>query len=123
MDPIFIINGHDYTRLLDNEGLKPVRNDVDADGSGRSYLDALMYRSRMARKLKWTVAFLRLDAETMKQLEDDMDADYLTITMLDPRTNTQTEKTYYCSTINEGIQRRVAGQTVYDGVTFNITER
>ena len=30
---------------------------------------------------------------------------------------------YYTSTINEGVQRYIGGETVYDGVTFNITER
>lgn len=123
MDPIFKINGHDYTRYIAADGLKPAINDVDADGSGRNYLDALMYRRRVARKDKWTVTFLRLSAETMKQLETDMDADYLAITLLDPKTDTQMERIYYSSALNRGIQRKVGGKTVYDGVTFNITER
>ena len=54
--PIFKINGHDYTRYLAEDGLKPTRNDLDSDGSGRNLLDGLMYRSRIATKVKWTVA-------------------------------------------------------------------
>ncbi len=123
MKPVFKLNGHDYTRYLADEGLKPTKNDLDADGSGRNLLDGLMYRSRIATKAKWTVSFLRLDEEVMAQLEADMDADYVNITMLDAKVNRYIERSYYCSTINEGIQRLRGGRTVYDGVTFNITER
>lgn len=121
--PIFKIGEHDYTEYLANEGLKPSRNDLDSDGSGRNLLDGLMYRSRIATKLKWTVSFLRLDEAVMSQLVADMDADYVTITMLDSKANRNITRTYYCSTINEGIQRYIGGRTVYDGVTFNIIER
>lgn len=123
MKPVFIINGHDYTKYLAEEGLKPSKNDLDADGSGRNLLDGLMYRSRIARKAKWTVSFLWLDEDVMTQLEADMDADYVNITMLDAKVNRYVERSYYSSTINEGIQRYIGGRTVYDGVTFNITER
>lgn len=123
MKPIFKINGHDYTALLAAEGLKPSKNDLDADGSGRNLLDGLMYRSRIATKAKWTVSFLRLDEIILSQLEKDMDADYVSITMLDAKENRHITRNYYCSTINEGVQRYIGGRTVYDGVTFNITER
>ena len=123
--PIFKINGHDYTRYLAEDGLKPTRNDLDSDGSGRNLLDGLMYRSRIATKVKWTVSFERLDEAVMAQIEQDMYADdnYVTVIMLDPKQNRYVERTYYCSTINEGVQRYIGGRTVYDGVTFNLTER
>lgn len=125
MKPVFKINGNDYTRYLADDGLKPTKNDLDSDGSGRNLLDGLMYRSRIATKDKWTVTFLRLDESVIQKLYADMYADqnYVSVTMLDAKTNRYLEKTYYCSTINEGVQRYVGGRTVYDGVTFNITER
>lgn len=121
--PIFKIGEHDYTKYISDEGLKPSRNDLDADGSGRNLLDGLMYRSRIATKLKWTVSFLRLDEEIMAQLSADMDADFVSVTMLEAKTNRHITRTYYCSTINEGVQRFIGGRTVYDGVTFNLIER
>lgn len=123
MKPIFLINGHDYTRYLAEDGLKPTRNDVDADGSGRNLLDALMYRTRIATKRKWTVSFNRLSGETLSQLERDMDAEFVRVTMLDAKENRHVERSYYTSTITEGVQRYIGGETVYDGVTFNLTER
>lgn len=124
MQPIFLINGHDYTRYLAEDGLKPADNDLDADGSGRNLLDGLMYRSRIATKDKWTVSFLRLDEVVMAQLMADMKrTEYVQITLLDPDENRYVERTYYTSTINKGVQRYIGGETVYDGVTFNLTER
>ena len=121
--PMFIVNGHDYAKLITE--LKPSRNDVDSDGSGRNLLDGLMYRSRLATKRKWSVTFGRLDAKTMMQLENDMygGKDYISITLLDARVNRGVTSRYYFSTINEGVQRSINGKTYYDGVTFDIIER
>lgn len=121
--PMFVVNGHDYAKLITE--LKPSRNDVDSDGSGRNLLDGLMYRSRLATKRKWSVMFGRLDAKTMMQLENDMygGKDYISITLLDARVNRGVTSSYYFSTINEGVQRSIKGKTYYDGVTFDIIER
>lgn len=123
MRPIFKIGEHDYTKYIAEDGLQPSRNDLDADGSGRNLLDGLMYRTRIATKLKWTVSFVRLDEDIMAQLSKDMDETYVSITTLDAKTNRYITRTCYCSTINEGVQRFIGGRTVYDGVTFNLIER
>lgn len=121
MKPKVSINGHDYTKYVSE--LKPSVNDVDAEGSGRDTLDGKMWRSRVARKDKWTLTFLRLTAAVLKQLHADLDAEFVHVTMLDPATNTHKEKEYYCATLNYGVQRYAGDETVYDGVTFNLTER
>nr|DAE14251.1 MAG TPA: hypothetical protein [Siphoviridae sp. ct0uL16] len=123
MKPIFKVNGHDYTKYLAEDGLKPSRNDLDADGSGRNLLDGLMVRSRITSKKKWTVTFILMGESIASQLLNDMWPQYVSITMLDAKENRYIEREYYCSTINEGIQRYIGGQTMYDGITFNITER
>lgn len=121
--PIFKINGHDYTKYIAADGLKPSRNDLDKDGSGRNILTGLMYRTRIDTKLKYNVSFLRLPAAVLSQLEADMSGVYVNVTMLEAKSNTQKTKTYYTSTINEGVQRYIGGDTVYDGVAFDLTER
>lgn len=125
MKPVFIVNGNNYTEYIAEEGIKPTRNDLDNDDSGRNLLNGLMDRQRIADKERFTVSFDRLTAEVLKNLEADLYADgnFVNITMLLPKTNTHVEKTYYFSTINEGVQRYIGGQVYYDGVTFNITER
>lgn len=125
MKPIFKIGDHDYTGFLAENGLSPVRNDLDDDGSGRNLLDGLMYRARIAQKDKWTVKFNRLPELVMKSIAQDIDPEYVKITMLDPKTNRLLTKTYYTSTLTYGAQRydRSTDLTCYDGCTFNITER
>lgn len=121
MKPIFKVGSHDYTQYV--ESLKPTSNDIDKDGSGRNLLDGKMYRKKIATKGKWSVTFLWLTETVMQQLRSDMNNEYVSITVLDSLTNSHTVKSCYSSTINEGIQRYINGQTIYEGVSFDITER
>lgn len=125
MKPIFKIGEHDYTAFLAEDGLAPARNDLDAEGSGRNLLDGLMYRTRIAQKDKWTVKFNRLPELIMKSIAQDIDPEFVNITMLDPKTNRVLTKVYYTSTLTYGAQRysQSSGTTFYDGCTFNMTER
>lgn len=123
MKPQFKIGNHDYTAFV--EELSPVRNDLDADGSGRNLLDGLMYRNRIAQKDKWNVKFLKLPELIMKSIAEDINPEYAQITMLDPKTNRILTKTYYTSTLTYGAQRydKSRGITYYEGCTFDMTER
>lgn len=121
--PIFKIGDHDYTEYIARDGLKPSRNDLDKNGSGRNLINGLMYRTRIATKMKYSVQFNRMDAATLKQLENDMSGTYVKVTLLEGKTNRHVTRNYYTSTINEGVQRFVEGETYYDGVAFDITER
>lgn len=123
MKPIFKIGDHDYTEFVDT--LKPVRNDIDAEGSGRNLLDGEMFRTRIAQKDKWSVTFLKLPELIMKSIAEDIDPEFAKITMLNPKTNRVLEKTYYTSTLTYGSQRYDKSQnlTYYEGCTFDMTER
>lgn len=127
--PCFIIvlsNGeHDYSKYLADDGLTPEDNDLDADGSGRNILDGKMHRNRIATKEKWAVKFIRLPANVMSQLLKDIpkEGNYIKCKMLDAKENRRMTKEYYCSAVKKGVQHWRGGQTVYDGCTFNITER
>lgn len=123
MKPIFKIGDHDYTEFVAE--LKPVRNDLDAEGSGRNLLDGTMFRTRIAQKDKWSVSFLKLPELIMKSIAEDINPEFVQITMLDPKTNRALEKTYYTSTLTYGSQRydKSRNLTYYEGCTFDMTER
>lgn len=125
MKPILKIGNHDYTAFLAEDGLQPVRNDIDADGSGRNLLDGLMYRTRIAQKGKWTVKFNRLPELIMQSIAEDIDPEFANITLLDPKTNSESTKEYYTSTLTYGAQKYNKGSNTvyYEGCTFSITER
>lgn len=123
MKPIFKIGDHDYTEFVLE--LKPVRNDLDAEGSGRNLLDGTMFRTRITQKDKWSVSFLKLPELVMKSIAEDIDPEFVQITLLDPKTNRYLEKTFYTSTLTYGCQRydKSRALTYYDGCTFDMTER
>ena len=121
--PVLIINGHDYAAYV--EELRPSRNDLDADGSGRDVQTGLMYRTRIAVKQKWDVKLLRLTEAVHRQLLADISGAFYNATVLDPVTGQQSTKTFYTSSVLFGAQRfdRNSGAPVYDGMSFSMTER
>lgn len=48
----FRINGVDILRFLKKDGLKWQRNDVDSSKSGRSTMNGVMHRARVAQKFR-----------------------------------------------------------------------
>ena len=139
---IFSLNGqtlvfsHDYTQYVAE--LAPSRNDLDADGSGRDVKTGIMKRTPIAMKYKVDVQMLPLEETLHTQLCRDLmyrnpdshtnldkpDA-FITVTVLDPATNTQSSKTVYISNVNYGSQlfRPSENKTYYYGMSFSLTER
>ena len=120
--PVLIINSHNYAQYI--ESLEMSRNDLDADGSGRDVQSGLMYRTRIAQKMKVEVKLLRLQQSVMQQLLSDISAPFYSATVVDPSTGAQTMKTFYTSTVPYGAQRynKETGAPYYDGVSFDMTE-
>lgn len=123
MKPIFKIGSHDYTAYV--QDLSPVENDIDASGSGRNLLDGKMYRTRIATKYKISIKFLKIPEAIMKTLAEDLDADFVQITWLRPKTNVITTEEFYNATLTCGVQRynRNNGICYYEGATIDITQR
>ena len=123
MQPVLIINNHDYAALV--EALNLSRNDLDAEGSGRDVQTGEMFRTRVATKLKATVKLLTLQQAVMQQLLADIAQPFYSATVVDPATGAQTTRTFYTSTVPFGAQRynRSTGAPYYDGVTFEMVEK
>ena len=121
MKPVFKVAGHDYSQYV--EAVKPADHDLDKDGAGRNLLDGKMWRKKIGTFGKWNISFLWLTEAVMMQLRQDMNSEYIFITVLDSLTNSYATKECYCSTINEGVQLYINGQTIYEGVNFDVTER
>ena len=121
--PVLIINGHDYAEYVEELSLS--RNDLDADGSGRDVQTGLMYRTRIATKLKVEAKMLNLSQDVHRQLVADLSPEYYEATVLNPVTGEYSTKTFYTSTIPFGAQRydRDTGMPYYSGMSFSMTER
>jgi len=121
--PVLIINGHDYAPLV--EELSITSNDLDAEGSGRDVQTGLMYRTRIATKLKAEVKLLRLQQAQMQQLMADIAGVFYSATVVEPTTGAKVTKSFYTSERPFGAQRlnRKTGAPYYDGVTFSMIEQ
>ena len=121
--PVLIINNHDYAPLV--EELNLTNNDLDAEGSGRDVQTGLMYRTRIATKMKAEVKLLRLQQAQMQQILADIAGTFYSATVVDPKTGTQVTKSFYTATVPFGAQRydRNTGAPKYSGMTFSMIER
>ena len=123
MRPILKIDNFDITKYVGE--LKPVKNDLDADGSGRDIQTGRMYRTKITNKLTWEVNLIRIPESVALTLFSKLNSDYYNATPLNPGTNTQQTKEYYTSSITFGAQKYIKSKnhTVYDGVSFSMIER
>lgn len=123
MRPILIIDNLDITNYVSE--LKPVKNDLDADGSGRDIQTGTMYRTKITDKMTWEVSLLRIPESVATSLFGKLNNTYYDATILDPGTNTQQTKTFYTSSVPFGVQKYIKSDniTVYDGVSFSMIER
>ncbi len=121
--PVLIINGHDYAAYVLELNIS--RNDLDAEGSGRDVQTGLMYRTRIATKLKADVKLRDIPQSVHIQLLGDLSPVFYSATVLDPNTGAQVTKSFYTSTVPFGAQRydRESGAPRYSGMTFSMTER
>ena len=123
MRPMLLINGVDYTR--DAEELTPVGNGLNADGSGRDIQTGEMFRTKIGDKLTFAVKMLPLNEARHQVLAASLKESYYQATLLDPDTDTVVTKTFYTDTRPFGVQRYDpwSGQTIYDGMAFNMIEK
>lgn len=121
--PKFIIGGTDYARFISD--LKPVRNDLDADGSGRDISTGYFYRERIAQKQVWTVSFVPLKRSELMAIAAALNPQYVTITILDPLTGSTRNMDCYASSMDYGSQRYIPGDddVEYIGATITVRER
>ena len=123
MRPILKIDTLDLTKYVSE--LKPTKNDLDADGSGRDIQTGRMYRTKITSKITWEVSLLRIPESVALELFRKLNSEYYNATTLNPGTNTQQTKPYYTSSGPLGAQKYIKSDdiTVYDGVSFQMIER
>ena len=121
--PKLKIGDTDFTEYV--KAISPSNNDLDAEGSGRDIHSGKMYRSKVADKDTIEVAMMRLWAATVVTLRSALNHEYVNVKYLNPKTNQETTKEMYCSSINHGLQLydKSKNDTFYEGVAFQLTER
>lgn len=124
MKPCLIIDGVDFTYLLNANSLKWSRNDIDSESTGRNTLNAAMRRYRLATKYKLEVSNLkRMTTEETKALSKALKPQIITVKTLSFDEGI-VERDFYNSSINAATAYydNNIGDTLWDDVSFSITE-
>ena len=119
---VFKIDGKDFTHLLLEGAIGWARNDIDTKKTGRSTLDAKMYRKRMAVKRKLNVTIgKRLSTAEIIELNKALLPETVQITFLDAIEGEVT-KTFYGSSVESTTQVIIGDETYWDGTSFSMVE-
>ena len=119
--PTFLIDSVEYIQYILRGGIKWSRNDIDADGSGRT-LDGVMHRNRIASKRKLTVNMGRLTQSQIEDVSTALAPEFIDITFIDPGLGVTT-KTFYGSQIDSTTQRYLDGEVYWEGTSFSLIEQ
>ena len=122
MKAILKIGDKDFTRLLTEGGLKWSRNDIDSELTKRSKLTAKMYRKRLAVKRKLSVSCKRMTTAEVKELNQAILPEKISVTYLDPLEGQVVTKDFYGSSADATTQITMGDEVYCDGVSFNIIE-
>lgn len=122
MKAIFKVGDKDLTSLLVEGGLKWSRNDIDSELTKRSKLTAKMYRKRLAVKRKLSVTCKRMTTAEVKELNQAILPEKISVTYLDPLEGQIVTKDFYGSSVDATTQITMGDETYWDGVSFNIIE-
>lgn len=119
---LFKIDGADFTDVLLENSMKWSRNDLDADGSGRSVLNGGMARRRITTKRKLSFQAKRLPQKRIEELCAALDKEYVTIYAPDPQEGFVT-RTFYGSSVEAGLFRVMNGVAYWDDCSFSLIEK
>ena len=122
MKAIFKVGDKDFTRFLEEGGIKWSRNDIDSELTKRSKLTAKMYRKRLATKRKLSITCKRMTTAEVHELNQAILPEKISVTYLDPLEGQVVTKEFYGSSVDATTQISMGDDTYWDGVSFNIIE-
>ena len=117
---ILIINGHDWSRLIESKGYGWTRNDLDGSNAGRPK-NGLMRRDKIGTKRKLSFTTMPAPRETLAQLDDDLSDTFFTATYLD--LHGVMTRTFYCSSFETSLAEAGDGYETWLSASFNIIEQ
>lgn len=117
---ILVINGHDYTRYIQDDGYKWSRDDLDSDKTVR-VKTGNMRRDKIAEKRNLTYTMLPMPEEMAAQLDTDLHKPQFSVRYHDLHGDQTRE--FYCSQFPASLHQIVdRGNLMWDGISFNLHE-
>lgn len=121
VQPVFRVDGVDFTDYLLEGAIKWSRNDLDSEETGRT-LDGIMHRTRIAIKRKLSITTRRLSQSEIESLNAALSPAFISVTFLDPIDGILT-KTFYGSTVESTAMMFMDGEMYWNETTFNLIEQ
>lgn len=111
----------DITPYIKYQGVEGTRNDVDGPNAGRVIENALMYRDRLATKMKFQITTIPLEMSTAVMIENLLMPEFFTI-RTDYFTGSSKQYTVYSNNVSKTyVINKEYGELVK--LSFPIVER
>lgn len=111
--------------LPDPSSLTWSENDISASDAGRSKSDLKMYKGRLGKKIKYSIAWNMVTAAEAATILQAVDDEYFQATIWDARAGQNVKREYYRSDPSAPVQIWFdqASRKIYQKISFNIIER
>ncbi len=117
---ILVINGHDYTRWIEDDGYDWSRDDIDSEKTVRTK-DGKMRRDKITEKRNLSYNMLPMPQDIAAQLDTDLHDPEFSATYQDLH-GQQTRK-FYCSKFPGKLRQVIdEGHLMWQGISFNLHE-
>lgn len=116
---VLVINGHDWSYLIESRGYGFARNDLDGEETTRTK-SGTMRRKKVAEKLTIPMKTLSVSREELAALNEDLSQQTFSATV---RTiNGTVTKEFYCSSFQTTLIGIFNGVEMWDGAEFTLVE-
>lgn len=119
---VLIINGHNYSGFVAEDGYQWEDNDIDGDGAGRA-MDTMMDRDLLADKTKLQISCRDLLQSESSAILTDIKQEFYEATVLDACKGEITCQMYTSSRKAAIAVIRDDGEVVWSGLSFSMIER
>lgn len=118
---ILFINGHDYTRYVEDDGYEWSRDDLDSEKTKR-VRSGTMRRRKITEKRNLSFKMLPMPGNLAAQLDTDLNAESFIVKYRDLH-GEQTRK-FYCSQFPARLRQVIDERDLllWDGISFKLHE-
>ena len=117
---LLIINGHDYSRWVEDQGYDWSRDDLDSEKSVRTK-NGIMRRDKLGEKRNLVFKMRSMPQALAAQLDNDLHQTQFTATYHDMH-GVQTRQ-FYCSKFSGKLHQVIdEANLIWDEITFNMHE-
>ena len=119
---VLVINGVDFTPFLTEKGLKYKRNDLEADGAGRTTMDGRIHRARIAVKITWDVSCRPIADEDIQRVLNAIYPEFVEVQLHDPMRG-PISGVFYSNNVSVTLDRVLRnGKYMWEGLKFPLIE-